>query len=113
LNELTSSYAGAIGWAQFIPSSLNRLFIGKNMDFNADPFDMEDCIHSVAYYLNRSGWDPRREKNIYEGSRNWKALLAYNKSSVYVKAVLELSRSLDNYIRSAAASAKPSPEPDF
>lgn len=106
LNELTASYAGAVGWAQFIPSSLNRLFIGKHGDFKADPFNIDDCIHSVAYYLKRSGWDPKNGENIREGSRNWKALLSYNKSSVYVRAVLELAESIENYI-SASASAKP------
>jgi len=39
----TSSYAGAIGWGQFIPSSLLTYFIdanGANRDI--DPFDLED-----------------------------------------------------------------------
>src|SRR5690625_8044129 len=43
--ELKSSYAGAMSYAQFIPYSLNRWFVGD------DIFDMHNNIQSVANYL--------------------------------------------------------------
>ena len=48
----TSSYAGAIGWGQFIPSSLLAFFINSNgIDDDIDPFSIEDTIFSVENYL--------------------------------------------------------------
>ncbi|HQN01824.1 MAG TPA: lytic murein transglycosylase, partial [Candidatus Hydrogenedentes bacterium] len=60
----TSSYAGAIGWGQFIPSSLMAFFADSNgVPDDMDPFSLEDTIFSVGNYLckhNLSG------KNIDE-----------------------------------------------
>jgi len=43
--ELNSSYAGAIGYMQFIPYSLNHWFVGD------DVYNMDDAIASTANYL--------------------------------------------------------------
>jgi membrane-bound lytic murein transglycosylase B len=87
-----SSYAGAIGYAQFIPSSFNSLFIDGNGDFNADPCNINDCIHSIAHYLEMSGWNAKANDKVpAENSKNWKALQRYNNSKFYVKAVIELA----------------------
>lgn len=92
LFDYKSSYAGALGNAQFIPSSFNRLFIDGNGDLVADPLGMEDCIQSVANYLKKSGWNPKANGKIpYAKSRNWEAIRSYNDSSFYVKAVIELA----------------------
>jgi membrane-bound lytic murein transglycosylase B len=94
--DFTSSYAGAIGCAQFIPSSLNSYFVGKGGKIEkADPFDINDCIYSVAYYLKKSGWDRRRNnKTPAKGSRNWKAIRAYNHSDAYTRFVIEVAGRL-------------------
>jgi membrane-bound lytic murein transglycosylase B len=82
----TSSYAGAIGWGQFIPSSLLTFFIDADgVHEDADPFSLEDTIFSVENYLheyNLSG------KNIDDYDARYKAVFAYNNSDIYVKAVL-------------------------
>lgn len=92
LFDYTSSYAAALGPAQFIPSSFNRLFIDGNGDFVVDPFCMEDCIQSVAKYLKVGGWNSKaNNKTPAEKSRNWEAIRSYNDSSFYVKAVIELA----------------------
>ena len=92
-----SSYAGAIGIAQFIPSSLNRAFVGKNGNVNkANPMDMVDCIYSVANYLRMAGWDTAENgKTPVKGSKNWQAIYKYNNSEAYVQAVIELANSLN------------------
>lgn len=87
-----SSYAGAIGYAQFIPSSLNRLFSGKNGN-GGNPMDMADCIHSIANYLSKAGW--QQGSDCEKGSGNWKAVRAYNHSDIYVQAVREIALSLN------------------
>jgi len=57
--ELVGSYAGAIGYGQFIPSSFRRYAV----DFNADGrrniwSDTDDAIGSVANYFKQHGWKP-------------------------------------------------------
>jgi membrane-bound lytic murein transglycosylase B len=74
--DFKSSYAGAIGFMQFIPSSLNQWFVGK------DVTDMTDNINSVANYLSHF--------KQQEGSME-KAVHRYNSSNLYVKAVLDLA----------------------
>ena len=53
----TGSYAGAIGWPQFLPSSIRRFAVdfdgnGK-IDFDSDGVD---AIGSIANYLREHGW---------------------------------------------------------
>ncbi|MDO8517164.1 MAG: lytic murein transglycosylase [Nanoarchaeota archaeon] len=76
--DLKSSYAGAIGYAQFIPSSLNSYFVGDSV------YDMEDSINSVANYL--------KSAKKRTGKLN-RAVYAYNHSEFYVKAVFEIAEA--------------------
>lgn len=74
--DLKSSYAGAMAFAQFIPYSLNRWFVGD------DIFDMDNNIMSVANYLahfkQRTGSVER-------------AVFRYNPSQMYTDAVMSLA----------------------
>ncbi len=74
--SLKSSYAGAMGYAQFIPYSLNKWWIGDEL------FNMENNIYSVANYL---AYFKERVGDIET------AVLRYNPSSLYVKAVMHLA----------------------
>jgi len=93
----TSSYAGAIGWGQFLPSSLVEFFIDVNgIPEDADPFSLDDTIFSVENYLhehNLSG------KNIDDYDARYKAVFAYNHSDIYVKAVLFIYDRLRDYFK--------------
>jgi len=79
--ELKSSYAGAISYAQFIPYSLNKWFVGS------DIFDMRNNIMSVgnylAYFMEKTG-DMRT------------AVLRYNPSGLYADAVMSLAKEIEN-----------------
>lgn len=91
----TSSYAGAIGWGQFIPSSLLAFFIDANgIDDDIDPFSIEDTIFSVENYLYKNNLTG---ENIGNYDSKYKAVFAYNHSDVYVKAVLFIYDHLRNY----------------
>lgn len=91
----TSSYAGAIGWGQFIPSSLLSFFIDSNgLDNDIDPFSIEDTIFSVENYLYHSNLTGR---NISNYRNKYKAVFAYNHSDLYVKAVLYIYDGLRDY----------------
>jgi membrane-bound lytic murein transglycosylase B len=57
--EVKGSYAGAIGWPQFMPSSILR----HAVDFDGDGHinlerNMADVIGSVANFLKNHGWTP-------------------------------------------------------
>lgn len=55
------SYAGAVGYPQFLPSSVRSYAVDFDgdgrIDFDADP---TDAIGSVANYLHVHGWQPGR-----------------------------------------------------
>ena len=100
----TSSYAGAIGWGQFIPSSLLAFFIDSNgLDYDIDPFDIEDTIFSVENYLYKNKLEG---ENIGDYGSKYKAVFAYNHSDVYVKAVLYIYDGLRDSISPAKQEAR-------
>jgi membrane-bound lytic murein transglycosylase B len=74
--DYRSSYAGAVGWGQFLPSSLNTYFPGD------DVHSIPQNIEAIAYYL--SDWRNRTGKVE-------KALWHYNNSEFYVRFVLDLA----------------------
>jgi membrane-bound lytic murein transglycosylase B len=78
--ELKSSYAGAMSYGQFIPYSINKWFVGE------DIFDMNNNIMSVANYL---AYFKERTGSIE------KAVLRYNPSSLYTRAVLDLAEEAE------------------
>jgi len=55
--SLRGSYAGAIGWGQFMPGSIRRFGIDYDGDGKIDlRKSPQDAIGSVANYLMRHGW---------------------------------------------------------
>lgn len=74
--SLKSSYAGAMSYAQFLPWSLNRYFVGEDL------YDMRNNIFSVAKFL--------AHYRDVTGSVE-KAILRYNPSTMYQQAVLALA----------------------
>ncbi|MFN1835089.1 lytic murein transglycosylase [Balneola sp. MJW-20] len=83
--EMSSSYAGAMSYAQFIPYSLNRWFVGDDL------YDMGNNIRSVAKYLAHF-------KEITGDVES--AILRYNNSELYRGAVLGLAKEAEAILES-------------
>ncbi len=59
--SLLGSYAGAMGYAQFIPSSYLNLAVDYDGDDIPDLINSaEDAIGSIANYFNHHGWAPNK-----------------------------------------------------
>lgn len=115
-SSVLGSYAGAMGWPQFMPSSSRRLAIDFDGDGKIDLINSPaDSIGSVANYLSRSGWvlggpAVRRvnkwDKNafqligddgielFYVPTKNFNAILSYNRSRHYAMAVISLGAGI-------------------
>jgi membrane-bound lytic murein transglycosylase B len=58
ITTLTGSYAGAMGWGQFMPSSYRAYAVDGDGDGMRDLFnDLDDVFASVAnYFVKKGGW---------------------------------------------------------
>lgn len=84
VRSLYGSWAGAFGWAQFLPSSYRRVAIDGNGDGTIDLYHPADAIHSVARYLNKGGYRAGNKAKIK------KALKSYNPSNAYANSIYSL-----------------------
>lgn len=87
--EIPGSFAGAMGYAQFMPSSILAYGKDGNGDGTVDLLTHPDAMASIANYLKRHGWRPgisrkKKEKVIYH----------YNHSEYYVKTILKIAERL-------------------
>jgi membrane-bound lytic murein transglycosylase B len=79
------SWAGAMGFCQFLPSSLKSCGVSASGTGPVDLFTHADAIHSIASYLHHSGFQPRNRAS-------WRrAVYGYNHSEAYVDTVLTLA----------------------
>lgn len=87
--SITGSYAGAMGIAQFMPSSILAYAKDGDSDGGIDLFNHADAIRSVANYLKRAGWHAGIDRE-----KAYKVIHRYNHSSQYVEAVFKVSALL-------------------
>ena len=80
------SWAGALGFPQFMPASLRWAEDG-NADGKIDLFDMDDAIASVGRYLSSAGFKKSAHDAVYD----------YNHEEAYVQGVLAFADALKTY----------------
>ena len=79
------SWAGAMGFCQFLPSSLKSCGVSAGGQGPVDLFTHDDAIFSIASYLHQSGFQRSNRAS-------WRrAVYSYNHSDAYVDTVLTLA----------------------
>lgn len=86
---ITGSYAGAVGYAQFMPTNILAYARDGDQDGRIDLLVHADAVASIANYLKRHGWQPGIDRERQE-----KAIHAYNPSIYYVNAILKVAELL-------------------
>jgi len=84
--SLKGSVMGAIGWPQFLPSSLVKFGADGNGDGRIDLYNAEDAIFSTANYLRGHGWCEAKFPSDREA-----VIWDYNHSKAYVRIVLAIA----------------------
>lgn len=81
----SGSWAGAMGFCQFLPTSLRNCGVDGDGDCRVDLFTHADAISSIACYLHKSGFN--RQKRA-----TWRrAVYSYNHSEAYVDTIIRLA----------------------
>ncbi len=87
--SMRGSYAGALGIAQFVPSSALKFAQDGNRDGQINLYDHEDAIESIANYLKQHGWRPGLKRH-----EAFRILLRYNHSRYYAETILKVAERL-------------------
>jgi membrane-bound lytic murein transglycosylase B len=86
--EVYGSYAGAVGMAQFIPSSYLAYAV-REKSFEKWLESREEAIFSIGNYLKSHGW----RKNLPIGKKR-QVLWYYNRSEPYVETILQVAKKI-------------------
>jgi membrane-bound lytic murein transglycosylase B len=86
---VVGSYAGALGFGQFLPSSAMNYAVDGDGDGVIDLFSHADAIFSIANYLKNHGWEPVMTK-----PRLREVLFTYNRSRPYANTLISIRTRL-------------------
>ncbi|MCK4441229.1 MAG: lytic murein transglycosylase, partial [Sulfurovaceae bacterium] len=96
--DIRGSSSGAIGLAQFIPSTYKLFAVDFNKDGKKQMNNVVDAIGSIAYYLKKHGWRKGEDVAVrvrYEGNRFDKLPTGY--THTYYRNDLEGIEPRDNF----------------
>jgi len=104
--EIRGSYAGAVGMAQFVPSSYLGYAESKN-GFERWLTSKEDAVFSIGNYLKSHGWN----KNLPLEKKK-KILWYYNHSKPYIETVLLIAQKIKNQLPQQVGQGKGTSSPE-
>ncbi|MBW2468446.1 MAG: lytic murein transglycosylase [Deltaproteobacteria bacterium] len=87
--SIPGSFAGAVGIAQFMPTSILAYGRDGNDDGMVDMLNHADSMASIANFLKSHGWRQGQSREKAE-----KIIYHYNHSSYYVNTILKISSRL-------------------
>lgn len=87
--SIPGSFAGAVGIAQFMPTSILAYGKDGNEDGMVDMLNHADSMASIANFLKSHGWRPKQSRKKAE-----KIIYHYNHSKYYVNTILKISGKL-------------------
>jgi len=97
ITKLEGSFAGAMGCVQQVPSVALRHKSDFDGDGKTDPWDLDDCIGSIAKFMHKNGWRNRRVVVVpttFRGKRFYKLKTSHrrtiSKKSIYKAGVKPL-----------------------
>lgn len=114
-SEPRGSWAGAMGYGQFMPSSFRKLAVDFDNNGRRDLWQASDAIGSVAHYFSEHGWqlnnvvtrptqaadDPEvielggaTDSEYWRIYPNFKVIKKYNNSNKYAMAVYQLAQAI-------------------
>lgn len=96
---IQGSFAGAMGIAQFIPSSILQYARDGNKDGRINLFQHEDAIESIANYLKQNGWKPGLSRQ-----EAFDVILKYNNSRYYAETILKVAELVEESRKKMGAS---------
>jgi membrane-bound lytic murein transglycosylase B len=98
------SYAGAMGYGQFIPSSYQHYAVDFDQDGKRDLWDSPmDIVGSVANYLHEHGWNPGALVTV-------RASVTGNRYQSVIETGLKPETSVSMLRRDGITPSKPLPE---
>jgi len=86
--EVRGSYAGALGMAQFVPSSY-LAYAHTKESLDTWLLSKEAAVYSIANYLKSHGW----KKNLTLEKKK-RTLWYYNRSEPYVETILQIAKRI-------------------
>jgi len=86
---IPGSFAGAVGVAQFVPTSILAYGTDGDDDGTVDMLNHIDAMASVANFLKSHGWRQGQDRKKAE-----KIIHYYNHSTYYVRTILEIAKLL-------------------
>ena len=87
--SIPGSFAGAVGVAQFMPTSILAYGKDGNDDGMVDMLNHADSMASIANFLKSHGWRPGQSRK-----KAAKIIYHYNHSNYYVDTILKISSRL-------------------
>lgn len=131
IRSIPSSYAGAIGMPQFMPSNMNAYAVDFDNDSSVDLMDPSDAIGSVAKYLHDHGWQqgspiatrtykyfrgktfvlrtlPAPRATRWYKDKNFYVLRAYNPLDSYAMSIFVLSVKIKDGVEHERDNIDPS-----